>query len=138
MPTVWQSGVIPYRIRQGKLEVLLVTTSSGKNWIIPKGWVALWMTPETSAAKEALEEAGVIGVTATLAIGYYRTQKWGYPCRVEVFPMLVEAELETYPEAKRRQRKWMSISQAIESVRQSDLKRLLAEFGEIHIQPGSM
>ena len=32
-----QSGVIPYRINDGKVEVLLITTRSRQGWVIPKG-----------------------------------------------------------------------------------------------------
>ena len=34
-----KAAVIPYRIRKERVEVALVTTSSGKGWIVPKGSV---------------------------------------------------------------------------------------------------
>lgn len=133
MPAVWQSGVIPYRINRGKIEVLLITTSSGKHWVIPKGWIPPWMTSSSSAAKEALEEAGVTGTVITPAIGRYSNQKLGYSYQIEVFSMRVEEELKTYPEAKRRQRQWMSPSQAVKKVRSPELKRLLMQFRESYM-----
>ncbi len=48
-----QSGVIPYRIRNEKIEVLLITTSSGLNWIIPKGNISNGMSLQDSAASYA-------------------------------------------------------------------------------------
>ena len=38
-PTVHypQSGVIPFRMVHGEIEVLLITTNSRKHWTIPKG-----------------------------------------------------------------------------------------------------
>ena len=31
-----QSGVIPYRIEDGQIEVMLITSSASKRWVIPK------------------------------------------------------------------------------------------------------
>jgi 8-oxo-dGTP pyrophosphatase MutT (NUDIX family) len=124
---ILQSGVIPYRIKDGEAEVLLITSSSGKRWIIPKGWITPWLTAADSAAKEAWEEAGIKGTVTEPAIGSYKTRKWGYPCQVEVFLMVVEAEHDDYPEAKRRARQWMSIAKAMKQVRETDLKLLLEQ-----------
>jgi 8-oxo-dGTP pyrophosphatase MutT (NUDIX family) len=115
-------------VRAGKVEVLLVTSSSGKRWIIPKGWISLWMTAADSAAKEAWEEAGIEGTVLTPAIGFYNTRKWGYPCRVDVFLMSVENEMEEYPEAAKRKRQWMSIPKAIKRIREAELKQLFRQF----------
>jgi 8-oxo-dGTP pyrophosphatase MutT (NUDIX family) len=124
---ILQSGVIPYRMKNGEVEVLLITSSSGKRWIIPKGWITPWLTAADSAAKEAWEEAGIKGLVTEPAIGFYKTRKWGYPCQVEVFLMIVEAEFDDYPEAKRRGRQWMSLAKAMKQVREADLKLLLEQ-----------
>lgn len=120
-----QSGVIPFRVRNGEVEVLLVTSSSGKRWVIPKGWISPFMTSEDSAAKEAWEEAGITGKVYTPMLGDYNTRKWSYPCQVEVFLMAVETESTDYPEVRRRKRQWMSIAKATKCVREADLKNLL-------------
>ena len=49
-----QSGVIPYRVREGQVEVLVITSSDGLRWVVPKGLVEPGMTAADSAAKEAL------------------------------------------------------------------------------------
>ena len=66
-----QSGVIPYRVTNGKIEILLVTASDCKNWVIPKGGICNGMSPPASAAKEAWEEAGVIGEVDGNKLGTY-------------------------------------------------------------------
>lgn len=48
-----QSGVIPYRIIEGKVEILLITTRKRQGWVIPKGGLCKGMSPHESAAKEA-------------------------------------------------------------------------------------
>ncbi len=35
-----QSGVIPYRISNGKVEVMLISTRKSKNWVISKGGIS--------------------------------------------------------------------------------------------------
>lgn len=128
MISIRQSGVIPYRVEDGKIEVLLVTSSSGKQWVIPKGWIAFWLTSAESAKKEAWEEAGVTGSVVIPAIGSYITTKWGRACRVDVFLMQVEVELENYPESTHRKRKWMSLDRAIQQVQNVELKQLLVSW----------
>jgi 8-oxo-dGTP pyrophosphatase MutT (NUDIX family) len=120
-----QSGVIPYRIREGKIEILLVTSSSRKNWIVPKGWVEPFMSSSKSAAKEACEEAGILGNVIKPAIGTYRDRKWGLTYSVEIFVMRVETVLEEWDEASRRKRRWYSLSKACKQVKKAELKQML-------------
>ena len=50
-----QSGAVPFRVRDGALEVLLITAVSSDHWIVPKGIVEPDLTPAASAAEEAHE-----------------------------------------------------------------------------------
>lgn len=125
-----QSGVIPYRVRNGKIEVLLVTSAHRKHWIIPKGWVEPFMSSAASAAKEAREEAGVLGSVITPAIGKYENHKLGVACPVEIFPMQVETVLENWAESSIRERKWYSIAEAIKRVKKTQLKQMLRTLQE--------
>lgn len=118
------SGVIPYRIRARETEILLVKSSGGKHWVIPKGWITPWLTSAQSAVKEAWEEAGVVGAIKTPAIGYYRIQKWGLWHKVEVFLLQVTQEFTNYPESQARARQWMSLPEAMQQIQQDDLKQL--------------
>jgi 8-oxo-dGTP pyrophosphatase MutT (NUDIX family) len=122
-----QSGVIPYRVNGSEIEVLLITSSNGKRWIIPKGWVPFWLTSARSAKREAWEEAGVKGTVITPAIGSYTTTKFGQLHRVSVFLMRVDVEVKNYPEASYRNRQWMSIDQAIQRVQNKKLKQLFIQ-----------
>lgn len=125
-----QSGVIPYRVKDGKVEILLITSSKRKHWGIPKGWVEPFMSSANSAAKEAREEAGVLGSVITPAIGIYKSRKIGLPCPVEVFLMQVETILENWPEADLRQREWLSLPEAMQRIPKKDLKQLLQTLQE--------
>ena len=53
-------GGLPWRLRDGKLEVLLIKQFAHKDsWGIPKGHVHEGETPEQCALREVREEAGV-------------------------------------------------------------------------------
>ena len=55
-----QVAAVCFRIRNRKIEFLLVQTRSGR-WTFPKGGAEAGLTPAQSAALEAFEEAGVHG-----------------------------------------------------------------------------
>jgi 8-oxo-dGTP pyrophosphatase MutT (NUDIX family) len=56
-----QSGAVPFRVRDGTIEVLLITSLTSGRWIIPKGIIEPPLSSAASAAQEAFEEAGVRG-----------------------------------------------------------------------------
>lgn len=125
-----QSSVIPYRVRKGKPEVLIISSSKMKHWVVPKGIKEPGLSAQKSAAKEALEEAGVLGKVGKKMLGSYVYDKWGATCTVEVYPMRVT---KVIPKKKWREqhrgRKWVTPEQAASKVRQQELApmiRLLA------------
>ena len=52
-------GVVPYRMRKGFVEVLLITTHND-NWALPKGNLVKKLGAKRTALLEAYEEAGVL------------------------------------------------------------------------------
>ncbi|NJK75231.1 MAG: NUDIX hydrolase [Oscillatoriales cyanobacterium RU_3_3] len=125
--SIEQSGVIPYRIHNGEIEVMLITSSTGKRWVIPKGLIEPDMTSQDSAAKEAWEEAGLLGKVDPESIGTYEYYKSGYTCQVEVFLLKVQTVLENWPEASKRKRQWVNITKAIKRVNEPELKLIIAD-----------
>ena len=124
-----QSAALPYRHHKGAVQILLVTSSSGQKWGIPKGICEPGLTPQESAAKEALEEAGVSGQIREACIGHYDHAKWGATCAVEVYPMRVTGMLsERQWDESHRQRKWVSPKNAAARVDHPDLAAIIAGF----------
>lgn len=119
-----QSGVIPFRIRNEKIEVLLITTSSGLNWIIPKGNISNGMSLQDSAVKEAWEEAGVFGWVDNKELGTYKYYKQGKVYEVKMYLLLVRAVSRNYPEANLRKRQWVDVQKAISLVKETSLKSI--------------
>lgn len=117
-----QSSVIPYRINKGRLEILIIRSSQGKHWVIPKGIADPGHTLQESALKEAREEAGVEGEVSGDTLGSYRYLKWGATCTVTVYPMVVTRELrdEEWDE-RHRGRQWISPSSVAAKLKQAEI-----------------
>ena len=82
---------------------MLVTSRETGRWIIPKGWPKKRKTPYASAAREALEEAGVVGKVGKDPIGSYSYKKRlkngaVVACDVQVFPLKVKRQQTSWPE----------------------------------------
>ena len=128
-----QFGALCYRITDGKVQILLITSRRTKRWILPKGWPENNMTPGESAANEALEEAGVTGKLKERPLGVYCYEKRvedgeDYHCIVTVYALKVKNILEDYSEKSERQRKWFSRKVAAKKVLEPDLAQLLKSF----------
>src|ERR1700730_14184731 len=106
MPTTKrvQYAALPYRRRgDSRTEVMLVTSRETGRWVIPKGWPKRHKAPYACAAREALEEGGVVGEVGGLPIGSYSYKKRlkrgkVVVCQVEVFPLEVKRLKKTWPE----------------------------------------
>jgi 8-oxo-dGTP pyrophosphatase MutT (NUDIX family) len=129
-----QFGTLCWRIRNNKVQVLLVQTRRRKRWIVPKGWPMEGQTPAKAAATEAFEEAGVIGKVSPICIGLYSYTKYPrqsdepLPCMVAVFPLKAEKTLKDYPEKGQRKRKWVSPQKAAEMASVPELGQILRNF----------
>ncbi len=128
-----QFGALCWRIRDNKVQVLLVTSRGTGRWIIPKGWPVDGATPAEAAATEAFEEAGATGEIGTRCQGIYSYTKSGgddgdLPCVVAVFPLKVQKTRRKYPEARERRRKWFSRKKAAARVDEPELAEIIQHF----------
>ena len=128
-----QFAALCYRIVDGKVQVLLVTTRRTGRWILPKGWPMHGETPSDAAATEAWEEAGVKGKVAATPIGLYSYEKYlddapDLPCVAVVYPLRVKSLATRFPEAGQRKRKWVSRKRAAKMVHEPELARILKDF----------
>ena len=126
-----QSSVIPYRITDNAVEILLIKSSGRKHWVIPKGIVEPGLSKQESAAKEAFEEAGIEGVVEHEALGEYQYIKWGASCSATVYPMCVVRELDEKDwKESHRTRKWMTLAKAAEKIKQPEIVPLIKKLEE--------
>lgn len=90
-------------------------------------------TPGASAAQEAWEEAGVMGVASDKCIGVYAYGKRkdgqdSLPCLAMLHPLEVHSLAKKYPESGQRRRRWVSRKKAAKLVDEPELSRLLRDF----------
>jgi 8-oxo-dGTP pyrophosphatase MutT (NUDIX family) len=112
---VTQAAAVPFRIRDGAAECCLITSSSQPViWTIPKGTIEPGDTPETTAIKEAEEEAGLVGRIPGNSLGTFTYQKNGNTRRVTVFVMEVDEILDHWDEAHVRKRQWVSSEEVLQ------------------------
>lgn len=110
-----QYGAMPYRIADGEIAFLLVTSRRTGRWIFPKGSPIDGLSPSDTAAQEAYEEAGVRGTVDAKPIGTYRTIKQRLrriQVDVQIYPLHVTEELDEWPEMEQRQRNWVPLAEA--------------------------
>jgi 8-oxo-dGTP pyrophosphatase MutT (NUDIX family) len=137
-----QFAALCYRMRNGNLQILLVTSRRSKRWIVPKGWPMHAKTPEAAVLQEAWEEAGVTGHVTGGCLGVYsyakemRDDSVTLPIIALLYPVEVKARAKSFPEAGQRRCKWVSRKKAIKLVTEPELRRIIRDF-QPGIQPAS-
>ncbi len=125
MPTasewILQAAAIP--LRSGS--ICLVTSRSGKRWVIPKGIIDPGKTAGEIALQEAWKEAGLSGVLEPTPVGTYLYEKYGGTCHVTVFRMHVSTCADDWPEGTQRERVWVSPAEALERLDDPGLQRIV-------------
>lgn len=104
-------GTIPYISRKNSVEVVLITSRQGRQWIFPKGQIEKKMTPPEVALMEAREEAGIIGrITAEpIRIPFYKGNK---TLHLMAYPIEVDKLKKKWLEKDERRRKTLSLEDA--------------------------
>lgn len=124
-----QCAALPFKEESGETLVMLITSRETGRWILPKGWAEKNLTEAEPAAKEAVEEAGIIGQVSPTPIACYhyskRTQADTRECAVNIYPLRVALLLDTWKEAHQRRRQWFTLSQAALHVDDGELVTIL-------------
>lgn len=134
-----QLGAICWRMHQGRIQILLITSRDTGRWVIPKGWPVKGLNGAGSAEREAWEEAGVEGKISKTCLGLFSYQKaleqdHCVPCVVAIYGLQVEKLSRRYPEQKQRQRKWFAAAEAAALVAEPELSALLTAIGDGSLQ----
>jgi ADP-ribose pyrophosphatase YjhB (NUDIX family) len=129
----FQFAALPYRrLADSSVEVMLITSRDTGRWVIPKGWPSEREAAWDCAARDAREEAGLVGEIHKRPVGSYHYKKLldsGLPvwCTVEVFALAVAERLESWPEQGQRVGRWFSIEDAANAVDEPELGALIRE-----------
>lgn len=134
-PKRMQFAALCYRRarKDGRLEILLLTSRDTGRWVIPKGWPMGVRPAHEVAATEAFEEAGVKGIVEREPLGtfgYGKAMPEGLvlPCEVQVHALEVTGSVEDYKERGERRLEWVSPGEAEARVAEPGLKKLIRTF----------
>lgn len=139
VPKLRQVSALVYRVEPDKtIRILVVTSLDTKRPIIPKGWPMKRLKKHDTAAREAFEEAGIIGKISCKPIGkfhYWKRRKTHFSyVRVDVFPMKMQKMLDDYPEAERRLRAWLTPEDAALLIDEPQLATIVRKFGQQRVK----
>ena len=120
---IWvrQAAAVPFS--EGR--VCMVTSSSRRRWVLPKGVIDPGHTPGEAALLEAWEEAGLLGGLDREPVGSYLYEKLGRECHVLVYRMTVTEIRDVWPEKDLRERAWLSPREVLERVEEAGLRDVL-------------
>lgn len=107
----FQVAAVCYRRRGYRLEFLLVRTDKGR-WSFPKGHMERELTSSQAAAREALEEAGAIGIIARRPFARYRHHKRTLASEVTVRAYLLRVVRTVEPPESHRRPTWFAARKA--------------------------
>jgi ADP-ribose pyrophosphatase YjhB (NUDIX family) len=125
-----QIAALPVRLNSnGALDVYLVTSRGSGRWIIPKGNPIRGLAPADVAAREAREEAGLVGPVLPRMIGRFEFQRLrgivGETCLIDVYPLHVERQLKNFPEKRERTVRLCNLDTALAIVSSRPLAELI-------------
>lgn len=128
-----QVAALPFIVSKKSCKILLITSRETNRWIIPKGWPSTTRPPHRQAAREAYEEAGLVGTAGKRPLGSYHYLKIlddgsTVPCLVTVFPFLVAKQARKWPEKGQRTSRWVKPTAAADMVDETELTKLLRVF----------
>ncbi|HEY6768312.1 MAG TPA: NUDIX domain-containing protein [Candidatus Sulfotelmatobacter sp.] len=120
-----------YRIRDSRLEFLLVQTRQGRRWIFPKGGAEPGLTRSESAALEALEEAGVHGRIEEVPFARYALAESGAQDKSEVDVYLCAVDWLSSDHETKRNPTWFAPERAMKRLMQNRERAAGAELCRI-------
>ena len=128
-----QFGALPFHFdANGAPHVYLVTSRGSGRWIIPKGNPIRDLAPHKVAAREALEEAGLVGHIQRNCIGTFEfdRRRGGSEtiCRVNVYALEVDRQLQYWAEAGQRSVRCCNLATALSLLTLPGLSILIEQF----------
>ena len=138
----WQVGALPFRrTPEGAFLVFLITSRETRRWVIPKGWPMKRRKPFEAAAREAYEEAGLVGHIGKRPLGFYLYEKRlknrdSVLCQVKVFPLEVRKQLKNWPEQDQREGRWFPSPEAADVVVEAGLAGIIRAASKHRLKRG--
>lgn len=117
------AGTVVFRQDDGETVYLVVSSSDGANWVLPKGHIDPGETPAIAALRELQEEAGVSGeIVAPLSVREFKT-----PYKEGVIQYFLVRALGTNESHEGRTLRWHGEVEALELLSFAEAREALLE-----------
>lgn len=124
-------GAFPFLQKKEKIQVMIITNTSGKSWILPKGHPEEHLSKSQVAELESYEEAGVKGkIVNTKLREEFNREEGG---TLVIYPLLIEKILDEWPEQDIRERRLVSIKEALSLVTKKEHVNAIKYFSSTHM-----
>jgi 8-oxo-dGTP pyrophosphatase MutT (NUDIX family) len=117
------AGAVVFRKHDNETLYLVVSSSDGANWVLPKGHIDPGETPEMTALRELVEEAGVLGAVVE-RLSIKQSRKAGKEIAVEYFLIHEVGATET---TEKRICRWEDERSALQLLTFEDARSALIE-----------
>ena len=107
-------GAFPFLLKKGKIYIMIVTSTSGKSWILPKGHPEDDLNKSQVAQLEAYEEAGIKGIIIDTKL--CKEFKRDEGDTLIIYPLFIKKILEEWPEQELRERRLVTIKEALKLI----------------------
>jgi 8-oxo-dGTP pyrophosphatase MutT (NUDIX family) len=117
------AGAVIFRRRNDQTLYLVVSSSNGADWVLPKGHIEPGETPEAAALRELKEEAGVTGeILDRLSLEEFK--KFDEEVIVQYF---LVRELSSAEAAEKRSLRWEAADVALQLLTFDEARNALRE-----------
>ncbi|CAN5737237.1 hypothetical protein BH09VER1_BH09VER1_40050 [soil metagenome] len=127
----YRIGALPFLYRRGRLHLVVITNSSKKRWLIPKGQPESRMSRHDVGLMESFEEAGIIG---NFLPGIRAQCTLKDKTVLHLYPLQVSTLLKKWPESATRKRAILPLNKALKTITDQSLaqcvQRLCAKLEE--------
>lgn len=117
------AGAVVFRIKDGELRFLVIASSNGRHWVLPKGHIEPGESSDVAALREMREEAGIAGeIVKTLSI-----QKFHKLDEDAVAQYYLVRQLDAFAAAENRILRWEDESTALKLLSFEEARKALYE-----------
>ncbi len=120
---ITHAGGVVFRKSRGRTLYLIVSSSDGTHWVLPKGHVEPGESPKDAALRELKEEAGVIGEI----IGSLPLQRFHKPEEEVIVQYFLIRKIKFTEASEKRLTRWEYEREALQLLSFEDAREILQD-----------
>lgn len=121
------AGTVVFRKSDSQTFYLVIASSGGAHWVLPKGHIALGESPKEAALRELKEETGIVG-EILVRLSIQRFEKPGEGVVVQYFLVRQLSCIEVH---EKRSLRWADEQTALQLLTFEDAREVLRNAAEV-------